>query len=68
MVRAMDDLLELRFSIEGGRNIILRKAQTFASQEDENGIKDISGDYNQYRINKTIELDNGVKFSVRGEA
>ena len=34
---------------------------------DENGIIDISGDYNQYPVNKTLTLKNGVKFSVRGE-
>ena len=34
---------------------------------DENGIIDISGDYNHYPVNKTITLENGVKFAVRGD-
>ena len=66
-VRAMEGMLELRFSLKDGRKVIVRKAQTFAGEADENGIIDISGDYNQYPVNKTVTLDNGVKFSVRGE-
>ena len=66
-VRAMEGMLELRFSLKDGRKVIIRKAQTFDGKADENGIIDISGDYNQYPVNKTVTLDNGVKFSVRGE-
>lgn len=65
-VRAMDGMLELRFSLDDGRKIIIRKALEFAADADENGIIDISGDYNQYPVNKTIMLNNGVKFAVRG--
>lgn len=66
-VRAMEGMLELRFPLNDGRKVIIRKAQTFDGKADENGIIDISGDYNQYPVNKTVILDNGVKFSVRGE-
>jgi len=66
-VRAMNGMLELRFSWDGERKVIVRKARTFAGESDENGIIDISGDYNQYPVNKTVALDNGVKFAVRGE-
>jgi len=66
-VRAMDGMMELRFQIAGERNVILRKSVTSDGQPDENGIIDISGDYNQYPINKIITLENGVKFAVRGD-
>lgn len=66
-VRAMKGMLELRFPLADGRKVIVRKATTVDGKADENGIIDISGDYNQYPVNKTITLDNGVKFSVRGE-
>lgn len=66
-VRAMEGMLELRFSLEDGRKVIVRKTLKFDAQANENGIIDISGDYNQYPTNKTITLDNGAKFSVRGE-
>ena len=66
-VRAMEGMLELRFPLKDGRKVIVRKAQTFEGEADENGIIDISGDYNQYPVNKTVTLENGVKFSVRGD-
>lgn len=66
-VRAMKGMFEVRFSLEDNRDVIIRKAETFEGKPDENGIIDISGDYNQYPVNKTITLNNGVKFSVRGE-
>ena len=66
-VRAMNGMLELRFPVSGNRNVILRKSLTAQGEADENKIIDISGDYNQYPVNKTITLDNGVKFAVRGE-
>lgn len=60
-------MLELRFPLDDGRKVIVRKAETFDGEADENSIIDISGDYNQYLVNKTITLDNGIKFSVRGD-
>jgi hypothetical protein len=66
-VRAMEGMLELRFSLDDGRKVIVRKSVIPEGEGDENGIIDISGDYNVYPVNKTITLDNGVKFSVRGE-
>lgn len=66
-VRAMEGMFEFRFPLNDGRKVIVRKAQNFDGMADENGIIDISGDYNQYPVNKTVTLDNGVKFSVRGK-
>ena len=66
-VRAMDDMLELRFPLDEKRKVIVRKSVTPEGEADENGIIDISGYYNQYPVNKTVTLENGVKFSVRGE-
>ena len=66
-VRAMKGMFEFRFLLDERRRVIVRKAVTFAGKADENGIIDISGDYHQYPINKTIELENGVKFAVRGK-
>ena len=66
-VRAMKGMLELRFTLDDGRKVIVRKAETFDGEADENGIIDISGDYNHYPVNKTITLENGVKFAVRGD-
>ena len=66
-VRAMDGMFELRFPLEDGRQVIVRKALNFNDKADENDIIDISGDYNQYPTNITITLENGAKFNVRGE-
>ena len=66
-VRAMEGMLELRFPLDEKRNVIVRKSVTPEGTPDENGIIDISGDHNQYPVNKTITLENGVKFSVKGE-
>ena len=66
-VRAMEGMIELRFPLDEKRNVIVRKSVTPEGEPDENGIIDISGDYNRYPVNKTITLENGVKFSVRGE-
>ena len=55
------------FPLSDGRKVIVRKAQVFEGVADENGIIDISGDYNEYPVNKTITLENGVKFRVRGD-
>ena len=66
-VRAMKGMLELRFPLDEKRNVIVRKSTISEGEADENGIIDISGDYNQYPVNKTVTLENGVKFGVRGE-
>ena len=67
IVRATDGMLELRFPLNDGRNVVLRKSVKAMGPEDENGIVDISGDYNHYPLNETLTLENGVKFAVRGE-
>jgi len=66
-VRAMKGMFEIRFPLDDERNVIVRKAQIFDGEADDNGIIDISGDYNIYPINKVVTLENGVKFAVRGE-
>lgn len=66
-VRAMEGLYELRFPLDKKREVILRKSQTYEGISDANGIIDISGDYNNYPVNKTIYLKNGTAFNVRGK-
>jgi len=66
-VRAMDDMMEFRFPLDEKRNVIVRKSAIPEGEADENGIIDISGDYNRYPVNKTVTLKNSVKFNVRGE-
>ena len=65
-VRAMDDMIEINFPLDSKRTVTVRKSQNFDGEADENGIKDISGDYNKYPVNKSIQLRNGVVFNVRG--
>ncbi|MBO6087755.1 hypothetical protein J6P92_05340 [bacterium] len=65
-VRAMEDMIEITFPIDGKRTVTVRKSQLYNGQADENGIKDISGDYNKYPVNKTLKFDNGIEFKVRG--
>ena len=66
-VRAMEDMFEITFPLDADRMVTVRKSELFDGEADENGIIDISGDYNVYPVNKTITLENGVKFKVRGE-
>ena len=65
-VRAMNDMIEIRFPLNKNKNLIVRKSQLFDGNADANGIKDISGVYTNYPVNKTIRLKNGVPFNVRG--
>lgn len=57
--RAMDGMLELNFPLDKKRDVTLRKSQTY----DVN----LSGVYENYPVNKTITLKNGVTFNVRGD-
>ena len=63
----MEGMFEFRFPLDEKRYVIVRKSTTAEGEADENGIIDISGDYNHYPVNKTITLENGVKFAVRGD-
>ncbi len=65
-VRAMKDMLEIRFPLDSKRNVIVRKSTSFETGTDKNGFIDISGDYNNYPTNKIVTMKNGVEFSVRG--
>ena len=57
-VRAMEGLLEINFPIDKKREVCLRKSQLYDG--------DLSGVYENYPVNKTITLKNGVTFNVRG--
>ena len=65
-VRAMKDMIEITFPLDKNRTVTVRKSQESNGQWDENGIIDISGVYNNYPVNKSIRLKNGVIFNVRG--
>lgn len=65
-VRAMKDMIEITFPLNKRKMVTARKSQFYEGKADENGIKDISGDYNVYPVNKSIRLKNGVVFNVRG--
>ena len=65
-IRAMQGMIEITFPFGRRRTVTVRKAQIVKGREDSNGIVDISGDYNNYPVNKTIYLKNGVPFQVRG--
>ena len=65
-VRAMKDMIEIKFPLDTRRIVTVRKSQSYNGNPDKNGIKDISGDYNNYPVNKDIKLKNGVVFNVRG--
>lgn len=65
-VRAMKDMIEIRFPLDAKRNVTARKSQRFEGRKVGIGINDISGDYSTYPVNKIIELDNGALFFVRG--
>lgn len=66
-VRAMKDMIEITFPLDKKRIVTVRKSQVYNGQADENGIKDISGDYNNYPVNKTLKINNGINFNVRGK-
>ncbi len=66
-VRAMKDMIEITYPFDKKRTVTIRKSQLFEGKADENGIKDISGDYNNYPVNKTIWINNAVPFKVRGD-
>lgn len=63
-VRAMNGLLEITFPLDRNRKATIRKTQN--SPASSGNVVDISGDYNNYPINKSVYLKNGVKFDVRG--
>ena len=65
-VRAMKGMIEISFPYKK-QNITIRKSESYKGKADSNGIKDISGNYNKYPINKTILIQKAVPFNVRGE-
>jgi len=59
--RAMDGMLEITFSLDKKRSVTMRKAVEY------NVNSDISGVYENYPVNKTVTLKNGVIVNVRGK-
>ncbi len=66
-VRAMKGMMELKFPINKKRTVTVRKSTLSDGKFDKNGIADISGDYNNYPVNKTIWIERAVPFNIRGE-
>ena len=66
-VRAMNDMIEIKFPFDKKRNVTVRKSLIYSGNTDGNGIGDTSGVYINYPVNKTISLNNGVMFNVRGK-
>ena len=66
-VRAMDDMIQIKFPLDKKRNVTIRKSQIYSGNTDENGIGDTSGVYINYPVNKSIYIKNGVMFNVRGK-
>lgn len=66
-VRAMDGLMEITFPLDKKRKVIVRKSLMYGEFISEDGLQDISGDYNTYPVNKTIKIKDGVLFNVRGD-
>ena len=66
-VRAMADMIEFTFPLDKNRTVTVRKSLHAEGIPEEDGIKDISGDYNVYPINKIILINAGIPFSVRGD-
>lgn len=60
-VRAMYDMIEIDFPLKDGRIVTLRKSIHYI------GKGDISGVYENYPVNKTVKLKNGIRFRVRGD-
>lgn len=65
--RAMKDMIEITFPLDKKRIAKIRKSQIYDIKADDNGIKDISGDYNTYPVNKTILINGNIPFNVRGD-
>lgn len=66
-VRAMKDMIEITFHLDQKRIVKIRKSQFSNGKADNNGIIDISGDYNKYPVNKTVLINGSVPFNVRGD-
>ncbi len=60
-VRAMKDMIEFEILLKDRRILTLRKTVHYI------GNGDISGVYENYPVNKTVKLRNGVSFRVRGD-
>lgn len=59
-VRAMKDMIEITYPLDEMRDVVIRKTSGVLYKN-----IDISGNYNNYPINDTLILNNGVKLKVR---
>lgn len=66
-VRAMDDMIEIKFPLDKKREVTVRKSTSYQGNDENGGIGDISGVYVDYPIMRTVTLNNGVIFNVRGD-
>ena len=64
-VRAMEGMIEITFPIGTNRIVTARKVLYSNVVPNKNGIKDLSGDYNIYPINKDMQINN-IPYSIRG--
>jgi len=65
-IRAMKDMIEITYPLNGNREVTIRKSYENGRPMDEHGLVDISGDYNTYPVNKDIELFDSVWANIRG--
>lgn len=63
-IRAMKDMIEVTYMIDTNREVTIRKSAENV-KTDENGLADISGDYNVYPVTETIRLNGEVPFLIR---
>jgi len=66
-IRAMKDMIEVRYMIDPDREVTIRKSAE-NMKTDENGLADISGDYNAYPVTETIRLKGEVPFLIRRDS
>lgn len=60
-VRAMDDMIEIRFNLDKRRSVVIRKSVSFYNSGDNSGV------YKNYPVLKDVTLKNGIEFCVRGD-
>ena len=61
-VRAMEDMIEIKFPLDKKRMVTIRKSQLYYGNNGDN-----SGVFYNYPVNKTITLKNGILFNTKGD-
>lgn len=64
-IRAMKDMIEIRYPIDKNRVVYIRKSSELGREVNSHGLLDISGDYSEYPINEEVQLYNCVWFNLR---